>query len=250
MRNRLTFRSGIALLWVAVGAAQMRMPPSAEQPKPDDASAAPAMEAMSSHHMDMGPHMKMTSLRKPKPGDRERADEIAWTTRMTIEKYRDYHEALADGFRIFLPKVPQKVYHFTNYEYGFEAVFRLNPEHPTSLLYEKSEDGYRLVGAMYTAPARISEDELDRRIPLSVAQWHLHVNFCLPPESRKREAFQPHSSFGLAGSISTKEACAKAGGRFVPRLFGWMVHVYPFEKNPEDIWAVEPPESMGEGHSH
>jgi hypothetical protein len=223
---------------------------TADQPKADDESAAPAMEAMSSHHMDMGPHMKMTTLREAKPGDRERADEIAWTTGLAIEKYRDYKVALKDGFRIFLPNVPQKVYHFTNYWYAFEAQFRLNPEEPTSLLYEKTGDGYKLVGAMYTAPARASDDELDRRVPLSVAQWHLHVNFCAPPESRRKEMFQPQPQFGLAGSIATKEACDKAGGKFSKQLFGWMVHVYPFEKKPENIWAVEPPNEHGGGHMH
>ena len=25
----------------------------------------------------------------------------------------------------------------------------------------------------------------------------------------------------------------------MPQIFGWMVHVYPFEQKPEDIWSVE-----------
>jgi hypothetical protein len=44
---------------------------------------------------------------------------------------------------------------------------------------------------------------------------------------------------GPDGSIATADACAAAGGRFFPQLFGWMVHVYPFEKTSEKIWAVE-----------
>lgn len=232
--------------------AQERMTQRSEQPQPDDETAAPVMHAMSSHHMDMGPHMRMTALREFRPGDRERADEIAWTARMTLAKYQDYKAALEDGFKIFLPRVPQKVYHFTNYLYGMEAALHFDPERPTSLLYEKTSDGYRLVGAMYTALAQAAEDELDQRIPLSVAQWHQHVNFCLPPANRKREIFQPHTRFGLAGSISTKDECEKAGGKFIPRMFGWMVHVYPFEKKPEDIWAVEAPgsEHNHAGHTH
>lgn len=219
----------------------------ADLPQPDDESAAPVLQAMSSHHMDMGPHMRMTTQREFKPGDRERADEIAWTARMVMEQYTDYKTALQDGFKIFLPRVPQKVYHFTNYSYGLEAAYQFNPEHPTSLLYERTADGYRLVGAMYTAPAKFTEDELDERIPLSVTQWHQHVNFCLPPEDRKQELFQPHTRFGLAGSISTKQECDKAGGKFFPRMFGWMVHVYPFEQKPEDIWAIE---ALGSEHTH
>jgi hypothetical protein len=52
--------------------------------------------------------------------------------------------------------------------------------------------------------------------------------------------WQKNPKFGMAGSISTKAACDVAGGRFVPLIFGWMVHVYPYEKNAEDVWAMGP----------
>jgi hypothetical protein len=94
------------------------------------------------------------------------------------------------------------------------------------------------MGVMYTAPKRATEDELDRRIPLSVAQWHAHVNLCMPPDHKKTEAWGAHPQFGLAGAISTKQECDAAGGKFMPQIFGWMVHVYPFEEKPEDVWSV------------
>jgi hypothetical protein len=100
--------------------------------------------------------MKMTALRQPKPGDAARAQQVAEAARKTSEKYTDYHTALADGYKIFLPNVPQKMYHFTNYGYGIENAFHFNPEHPTSLLYEKHGDDYKLIGVMYTAPKRLS----------------------------------------------------------------------------------------------
>ena len=195
-----------------------------------------ATRLMTSHHMDMGPHMKMTELRKPQPGDQERAKLVVEQARRVMEKYQDYHAALNEGFKIFLPNVPQHQYHFTNYWYGFEAGFRFNPEHPTSLLYDKTPDGYKLAGVMYTAPAKASVSELNVRIPLSIAQWHEHVNFCFPPKGRESEAWQKSPKFGMAGSISTREACEEAGGKFVPLLFGWMVHVYP---NDKDVWAMD-----------
>jgi hypothetical protein len=135
--------------------------------------------------------------------------------------------------------VPQKQYHFTNYWYGFEAEMYFDPDRPTSLLYEKHGDGYKLVGVMYTADKNASESELDKRIPLSVAQWHAHVNLCLPPPERRKELLAPHPQFGSNGSISTQAACDAAGGKFLPQIFGWMVHVYPFEQKPQDIWSVE-----------
>jgi hypothetical protein len=152
----------------------------------DSDTSAHVMNSMEGH-MDMGPHMKMTALRQPKPGDTARAREIADEARKASEKYTDYHSALADGYKIFHPEVPQKMYHFTNYGYAMEAAFRFNFEHPTSLLYEKHGDDYKLIGVMYTAPKRFTETQLDERIPLSVAQWHEHVNFCAPPADRRKE---------------------------------------------------------------
>jgi hypothetical protein len=205
-------------------------------------AGAHAMHSMEGH-MDMGPHMKMTALRKSQAGDAERAQKVADEARKVAEYYTDYHKALADGFEIFLPNIPQKMYHFTNYKYGREAFMSFNPEHPTSLLYEKHGDDYKLVGVMYTAPKRLTEDELDQRIPLSVAQWHEHVNFCrppadMPPAEKWKALLGPDAKFGLKGSINTQEACDAAGGRFLPVVFNWMVHVYPMEKDQAAIWSV------------
>jgi hypothetical protein len=205
--------------------------------KDSDASAH-AMHSMEGH-MDMGPHMKMTALRPPKPGDAARAQEVVESARTASEKYLDYRTALADGYKIFHPEFPQKMYHFTNYRYAMEAAFRFNPEHPTSLLYEKHGEDYKLIGVMYTAPKRMGEDELDQRVPLSVAQWHEHVNFCAAPPDRRGEGFSPHPQFGLKGSITTQKACDAAGGTFHPVVFNWMVHVYPFEKDQASIWSVD-----------
>jgi hypothetical protein len=196
-----------------------------------------AMQSMEGH-MDMGPHMKMTALRTPQPGDAERAQQVVEAARKASAKYMDYHTALAEGFKIFHPEIPQKMYHFTNYAYAFEAAFSFNPDHPTSLLYEKHGDDYKLIGVMYTAPKRFGEDDLNQRIPLSVAQWHEHVNFCSPPADRRKEVLSAHPQFGLRGSITTEEACTAAGGTFHPVVFNWMVHVYPFEKDQASIWSV------------
>ncbi len=211
---------------------------------PDTAHAIHAMEG---HHMDMGPHMRVTELRTLKPGDQERADAVVAAARKVAQQYADYKSALADGFRIFLPDVPQKQYHFTNYQYAFEAAFHFNPDHPTSLLYEKHGSDYKLIGVMYTARKAATEEDLEERIPLSIAQWHAHTNLCIPPADRRQEVFQPHPKFGLEGSISTKEACDAAGGRFMPQIFGWMVHVYPLADKPDEIWSVE--RQIGHGQS-
>jgi hypothetical protein len=214
------------------------MPEADKDAEKDSDAGSHAMHSME-EHMDMGPHMKMTTLRPAKAGDAIRAQQVVEITRKISEKYVDYHAALADGYKIFHPEIPQKMYHFTNGGYAMEAAFRFNPEHPTSLLYEKRGDDYELIGAMYTAPKRFSEDQLNERIPLSIAQWHEHVNFCAPPADRRKEMLGPHPQFGLRGSITTQEACDAAGGTFHPVIFNWMVHVYPFEKEQANIWSVD-----------
>lgn len=181
-------------------------------------------------------HMMTTEMREPVAGDTQRANEIVGQLRSGIEKYKDYHVALADGFHIFLPNVPQPEYHFTSYRNGFLEAFTFDPSRPTSLLYKKTSTGYELVGAMYTMPKRATEDQLNARVPLSVAMWHLHTNLCMPPRAELKNA--DWTKFGLKGSIASKGACDAAGGRFSPVIFGWMVHVYPYEDSLDKIFAV------------
>ncbi len=205
----------------------------------DDAKTneAHAMHDMASGHMNgHNAHMRMTSLRSQNALDTVRANEIAEKLRAGIEKYRDYQVALDEGYKIFLPNLPQPEYHFTNYRNGFLEAFAFDPARPTSLLYKRAEPGYELVGAMYTMPKRATEDELDARVPLSVAHWHLHTNLCTPPRDQFRTA--DWTKFGLRGSIATQEACNAAGGQFRPVIFGWMVHVYPYENSLDKIFAM------------
>ena len=78
-----------------------------------------------------------------------------------------------------------------------------------------------------------------------MARWHEHVNWCLPKwrqADRWREVRDGKPVFGPKSPIATADDCAAVGGRFYPRLFGWMVHVMAFESNdPRVIWG---------GHDH
>jgi hypothetical protein len=187
----------------------------------------------------MSGHMHMTSLRPLQAGDQQKADAVVATARAAMAPYQDYRTALAAGYKIFLPNIPQPLYHFTKNEYAREARFHFDPSKPTSLLYKKTADGgYKLVGAMYTDRVDATEDELNARIPLSIARWHQHVNFCKAPAGEASEYFGKNAKFGLLGSITTKEECVAAGGVFFPHIFGWMVHVYPYETDPKRIWST------------
>ena len=231
------------------GAQQPSSPQSQESPPMDhrkmsgmDMDDAKANEAHAVHDMTRGQmdahslHMHMTAMRPPTPDDAARANEIVTQLRSGIEKYKDYHAALNGGYKIFLPNLPQPEYHFTNYVNGFLEAFTFDPARPSSLLYRKTSDGYELVGAMYTMSKRATEDQLNARVPLSVAMWHLHTNLCMPQKGQFRNA--DWTKFGLKGSIATQEACDEANGRFQAVIFGWMVHVYPYEDSLDKVFAM------------
>jgi hypothetical protein len=201
----------------------------------EDHHAQGATEAMTESHPHLGPHMKWTTRRPLTSDDEARAAQIVRTLRDVLVKYQDYRIAIKEGFEPFHPEVPQPHYHFTSKWRGFKAAFRFNPAEPTSLLYKKTPDGYELEGAMYTAPKRMSEERLNERVPLSIGQWHAHVNLCFP---RKGITAAPdRTRFGFRGAIATKEECDAAGGKFYSQVFGWMLHVYPFEQKAERIWT-------------
>ncbi len=220
------------------------MPAGEDMPGMKDAGSA-ADGAMAHEHLGMGPHMRMTAPRMRTAADDRRADAIVETLRGAMARYRDYRAAVADGYVQFLPRVRQPIYHFTNWRYGVRAQFMFDVAHPTSLLYRPVPGGgFELVGAMYTAPRRYTEDQLDRRVPLSVTAWHQHVNICMPGLAAwiGRKSTVPPSAvdwhrFGITGSIATAAECQESGGTFHPVILGWMVHVYPFEHDPARIWA-------------
>jgi hypothetical protein len=206
--------------------------PDAHQHSHEEAGA---VETMAHGHHSPDPHMKLSPTRPATAADRARADALVTTLRRVLEPYRDSTRAERDGYRPFLPQLPLPQYHFTNWKYGFIGAFAFDPERPTSLLYRRTDGKYVLTGAMYTAPARATADELDARVPLSIARWHAHVNICLP--RRNATSRVDWTRLGFKGSIATQAECDEAGGRFLPQVFGWMVHVQPFETDPARIWA-------------
>ena len=233
-------------------------------------AAGHEMTAMSDSHADnaahahgaMAKHMRMTEPAVAKSGDEARAKEIVATMRTSLEKYRDYRVALADGYSIFLGSIPQAEYHFWNpRDSTREYRGKIELGRPGSLLYVKDRaNDYRLVGAMFSAPAEATPEQLDATVPLSVARWHVHTNICLPkgitlddllrgnigqdrtdlpgllpvasnPSLRgfnQRFGVFADGRFGFTGRIADPKECAAAGGDFVPQAWGWMVHVYPF----------------------
>ena len=190
-------------------------------------------------------HMEMTPVRPLAPGDSARAAAVAAELRTAIARYRDTATAVADGYRMFAPQIKnQKVYHFSSNWMGIQEAFRFDPSKPTSLLYKKRPNGaFELVGAMYVAPKRFTLEQLDARVPLSVARWHKHVNWCLPPRGQPErwlERKDGHALFGPESPIVTKADCDSAGGTFRDSIFGWMVHANVFAgDDAASVWGDE-----------
>ena len=214
-----------SLVFAPVLVAQAHDHSHGDEPDPAAAGGAAAMGGP----IVQTPHLKLTAMRAPNARDSARGAELLREMREGIEPYRDYRKAIDDGFRIFLPNVPMKVYHFTSTRRSIRAGRAFDARKPSSLLYERGPDGgYTLVGAMYIAKRDATPDELDARVPLSLAQWHAHVNICMPSirdRARWRETVNGQMKFGPAGAISTKAECEREDARFIPQLFGWMVHV-------------------------
>jgi hypothetical protein len=184
-------------------------------------------------------HMCITPLRPKQPGDEEKAKAVVAQVKATIEKYKDYKKALADGYVIANPKLEQPQYHFNNEDNVRLAETQFDPTKPSSLLYRRTPtQEYKLEGIMFTDRTDASEDELNERIPLSIVHWHQHTNFCAAPADKVKQYHGDHPKFGMFGSIYTREACEAEGGTFYPVIFNWMIHVFPYEDNIKDTFSM------------
>jgi hypothetical protein len=197
-------------------------------------------------------HMILSPARVPTKADSDKALAVVKELRVAIAKYQDTTAAVADGYTMFAPNVKnQRVYHFTKLGNALFEVLRFDPNQPTSLLYERDGTGkLKLVGAMYTMPRRTPLVRLDERIPLGIARWHRHVNWCMPlgnEQSRWNEMKDGMPVFGPESPIATRAECDKVGGQFTPALFGWMVHAHVFKG---DDLATIFSDDHGAGHDH
>jgi hypothetical protein len=234
---------------------------------------------MSNAGMKMEHHMVLTPVRTPSSADLDHARALLATLHRALLPYRNYRVALSQGFKIFMPTVPQDVYHFVDYPAAQnEYQGQFDPTRPGSLLYTKNSDGgYTLVGAMYSAPVDYTYEQLNAIVPLGVARWHQHTNICLPdgitindlltnqiglgrsdlpgllPVSANSHALELNRKlgvfadgrFGFEGKIYQPQACGAAHGHFLPVIFGWMVHVYPFSGDNLNVaFGMSVPKSL------
>jgi dienelactone hydrolase len=207
------------------------------------AAAADAMDQLSTDpRPDTEAHLSLSPTRDASPDDSTRADLLLLQIRDALRKYADVRVAAADGFEE-LPASEGKhtIHHLSNWSWAGAEARRFDPAHPTSLLYREGLDGtLGLIGAMYTAPANSSMADLDRRIPVGLARWHRHINWCAPKSGSGAQWLTLKDgapAYGPRSPVTTRDACEAAGGTFYPGIFGWMAHVtFVGSDDPRIVW--------------
>ena len=174
----------------------------------DPAPAAPmapmgSMASPAPMHAGHMAHMAVTDLRPERPGDRQRADAIVAGAKRAMARYPDVAAAEQAGFKKFLPGIPLPIEHYTSAAFAREQwAGQLDPEHPTSLIFERHGSDLALVGVMYTAAASVTPDRLDALVPMSIARWHRHVDYCFAPAGRPpRPALRPGRNDRIAARV-------------------------------------------------
>jgi hypothetical protein len=237
------------------------------------------------------PQVLMTRLAAPSRADSVRGDSLARAMRAGIERYRDVREAVRAGYKPFpaAPDTMMRIIHYVHTGRSRREASRLVAGEPGALLFERvsriphgaapthapagdphaahaahaghgapsaaAGDSLRLVGAMYTAPVDASLETLHARVPLSMTQWHLHRNVCVPRPVWDKTAWARRDSsgralFGPGGAIVSEGACDAARGRFLPTVFGWMAHIHVFADDPADVWNAMYGHEHGDAHDH
>lgn len=188
------------------------------------------------------PHLQLTPEREATASERARAEELEIAVTKAIQKYSKVSDAESAGYLKFPPDSDDySIVHYVNPGLSFWEIWRLDPQQPGALLYEKQADNsLKLLGVMFTAPGEATLEELDRRIPLSIARWHLHTNICTPvpiwDESQWKMTQNGLPKFGPMSPIATKAECDAVKGEFHSHVFGWMVHLNVNANDPADVW--------------
>ncbi|HZS61107.1 MAG TPA: dienelactone hydrolase family protein [Gemmatimonadaceae bacterium] len=229
------------VLVLLAGVAACRPSEAAPIDDHDNPAVVAAVKAMA---MGETAHLLTTDRRPGSAADSLRGDELVVTIRDAIGKYSTPDLAARDGYRELKDgdTSARAIVHFFNWRNAVEEAIRFNPAKPAALIYRRGRNGYRLLGATYTAPGATTEEALDLRVPLSVGQWHQHVDLCVPkPDDNARwNELGPDDKpvFGPSSSIDTQGGCDSVAGVFKPRVFGWMLEARVFvSDNPDSIWG-------------
>lgn len=225
-----------------LGISQSFLSPVQAQSKPSSATEFGGTYGTMTPMGANDPHLQLTPERQEAAPDRARTEELEIAVAKAIQKYSKVSNAESAGYIKFPPDSENySIVHYVNPGLSFWEIWRLDPQQPGALLYERQADNsLKLLGVMFTAPGEATLEELNQRIPLSIARWHLHTNICTPipiwDESQWNMTQNGKPKFGPTSPIATKAECDAVNGQFHPHVFGWMVHLNVNAKDPADVW--------------
>jgi hypothetical protein len=163
-------------------------------------------------------HMSFTPRRDGSAADTAKALAVVHALRSAIAQYPTLATAESAGFRSRLPEAMQQRRRLLHVGRPGRRLGTggFDPAAPQALLYRRDASGeFVLAGAMFVAPEGATENELDARIPLSVARWHRHLDVCRGPKGEMKPRYR---------RATTASACGGLGGRFRSES-RYMVHV-------------------------
>lgn len=214
----------------------------AQTPSPSRASVVRGTNGSMAPQGAADPHLRLSPERPQTSADVAAANQLAQQLRAAIAQYANVSDARKAGYIKFPPDDENfRIVHYVNPWLSFLETWRIDPQKPGSLLYERDSDGsLHLLGAMFTAPAEAKLADINQRIPLSVTHWHQHTNICVPKPIWDEQQWARQSNgrplFGPDSFIATRRDCEAVNGEFHPTILGWMVHANVFAAEPADVW--------------
>jgi hypothetical protein len=151
--------------------------------------------------------------------DLQQIHDMLEEARDATEKYRDVSVALAHGYVQVTQDIPGIAAHFANTslidgEFDHRA--------PEVLLYERTSDGWELVGLSYLVAYVPGVETPPEGFPGEMDAWHYHRNLCFT---------RPTVTI-----TSGAEQCRMRGGVFQERT-AWMAHAWIYRDAPEGVFA-------------
>src|SRR5258707_1687900 len=137
--RKQTLLSAVCWAWFLLGFVEAAggFAASAQQQQDKSMGNMPGMNI--GEMSDMGPsmaaiagHTYVTPVRPKQPGDEEKVKAVVAQVKATIERYKDYRKALADGYVIGNRQDDEPQFHFTKEGNGLEDEHRFDPAKPDS----------------------------------------------------------------------------------------------------------------------
>jgi len=168
---------------------------------------------------DASPH-------RPIGRDRPSAWPGGVSTRKATVPFKDIRAARKAGYTVTSRYSPGVGFHVTNPAYWALAAHGVfDPARPPSLLYNRINGAWTLIGVMYVAPTADTSSGLGQIFPESLVTWHQHLGLCFA-------GFQP------VRGATTSADCQARGDAWVAQT-AWMTHAWIWQDHPDGMFTLK-----------